>query len=248
MKNTFSQVLPSALSDRIARMIQDAILGGALGPGEVLNSDALARQFNVSHIPVREALQKLEATGIIVRTANRSARVLELTDDDITHIFQIRQVLEGLAISLAVPQMDDSTIHRLESLVRRMRTLAKSNDFAKLSAAEKEFHQIIWGRSGNPFLARLLGNLLLPYWGFLATYGYHVHQSDSNYVNRVHQGILDALASRDSKHAQRVMTDHLKRSRSMLPKLESPKSFEKKPRRKGTSKLQPASRHESGAE
>jgi DNA-binding GntR family transcriptional regulator len=233
MKITFPQVQSAALSDRIAQMIQDAILAGTLGPGDVLNSDALARQFNVSHIPVREALQKLEAGGIIVRSANKSARVLELTDQDITHIFQVRQELEGLAISLAAPRLDDATLRRLQALVRKMKALSKSSDFAKLFAADKEFHQIIWDQSGTPFLARLLGNLLLPYWGFLATYGYRVHQDDSDYVSRVHQGILDALASRDSHHAQQVMTDHLQRSRKVLPKLESAKSAQKIPRRRG---------------
>lgn len=226
MKELFTQIEPATLSDRIARLIEDAIVDGTLGPGGILNSDALARQFNVSHIPVREALQKLTAIGLVVQEANKSARIAQLSNGDITHIFQVRQALEGLAASLAATQMDSRSQKRLQLLVRRMRACAKSRDFAKLFAADKEFHHTIWRLSGNNLLVKILSTLLLPYFGYLATRGYHVHQSDPNYVPRVHQEILDALATRDSGHAQRVLISVLERSRKLMPAPGSSSSIE----------------------
>ncbi len=226
MKPVFPPLEAATLSDRIARSIEDAILGGALDSDTKLNSDALARQFNVSHIPVREALQKLEAVGLVVQEANRSARIVQLANVDIAHIFQVRQALEGLAVSLATPHMTSRAKQRFQLLVKKMRACAKSRDYPKLFAAEKEFHHTIWTLSGNQFLVKILSNLLLPYFGFLASRGYQVHQDDPRDVARVHQEILDAMSTGDGAHAQRVIVSILERSRSLMPVPGSPEVAE----------------------
>ena len=217
MKNPFPRLKTITLSDRIARSIEDAILSGTLRSGSALNCDGLARQFSVSRIPVREALQKLEALGLVVQTANKSARIFELSATDITNIFQVRQTLEGLAISLAAHHLESGEKQRLQSLVKRMRALVRSRDYPKLFAADKEFHRTIWNLSGNQFLVRILSRLLLPYFGFIASRGYHIHQDDPEYVPRVHQEILDALSTRDGDHAQSVIVKILERSRQLMP-------------------------------
>lgn len=189
---------------------------GAIRPGARINTDALARQFKVSHIPIREALKRLETVGLITREPNKSAHVLELSREDIEHIFQVRTALEGLAISLAAPRLDALNRRRLQSLVQTMRENTKSKDFAKLFAADKEFHETIWALSGNPFLVKSLSTLLLPYFGFLATRGYYLHSGDLDYVPRVHQEILDSMIGRDGARARQVMTDVHNRFKRLL--------------------------------
>lgn len=207
MKMNFSQIEPLSLSDRIARQIEDAIMSGGIGLGDRINIDELARQFKVSHIPIREALKKLEAIGLIVLEANKSAHVLDLSEGDVRHIFEVRKTLEGLAVALAARRIDASGKRDLRAMVQKMRQTAKSKDFVSMFAADKKFHQIIWDLSGNPFLVKALSQLLMPYFGFLATRGYYAHLNNLTYVPRVHQEILDALSSADVERAQRVLLD-----------------------------------------
>jgi DNA-binding GntR family transcriptional regulator len=219
MKKSFSQIEPLPLSDRIARQIEDAIMSGRIGLGDRINTDELARQFKVSHIPIREALKRLEAVGLIVPEANKSARVLDLSEDDVRHIFEVRKTLEGLAVALAATRIDANGKKNLQAMVQKMRQTAKSRDFVSMFAADKKFHQMIWDLSGNPFLAKTLNHLLMPYFGFLATRGYYAHLDDLTYVPRVHQEILDAVTSADVERAQRVLVDvHTRSMQLMLPK------------------------------
>jgi DNA-binding GntR family transcriptional regulator len=216
MKKSFSQIEPLPLSDRIARQIEDAIMSGRIGLGDRINTDELARQFKVSHIPIREALKRLEAVGLIVPEANKSARVLDLSQDDVRHIFEVRKSLEGLAVALAATRMDANGKKDLQAMVQKMRQTAKSKDFVNMFAADKKFHQTIWNLSGNPFLVKMLNQLLMPYFGFLATRGYYAHLDNLSYVPRVHQEILDALLSADVERAQRVLVDVHTRSLQLM--------------------------------
>lgn len=218
MKTTFSQLEPAPLSNRIAHLIEEAIMNGTMKQGERINTDALARQFKVSHIPIREALKKLEAVGLIVREVNKSARVLELSRDDVKHIFEVRKVLEGLAVSLAADHLDSRSKDLLQSLVDRMWKTAKSKDFVRMFAADKEFHQIIWDLSGNPFLVKSLSTLLSPYFGFLATRGYFSYKHELSYVPTVHQEVLDAIAKGDGDEARQVLIDVHNRSMHLMLK------------------------------
>jgi DNA-binding GntR family transcriptional regulator len=172
----------------------------------------------VSHIPIGEALKKLEAVGLVVPEANKSARVLDLSDEDVRHIFEVRKNLEGLAVALAATRMDATQKKSLQAMVQQMRRTAKSKDFVSMFAADKKFHQSIWEISGNPFLVKALTQLLMPYFGFLATRGYYAHLDNLTYVPRVHQEILDALSSADVHRAQRVLVDvHNRSMQLMLP-------------------------------
>lgn len=226
MPRSFSQIEMLPLSDRIARRIEEAIMMGRIHQGDRINTDELARQFKVSHIPIREAIKKLEAVGLIVSEANRSARVLELTEDDVRHIFEVRKTLEGLAVARAAHRMDTDSKKNLEAVVQKMRQAAKAKDLASLFSADKKFHETIWDLSGNPFLIKTLSQLLMPYFGFLATRGYYAHLDNLSYVPRVHQEILDALSSSNPERAQRVLVDvHDRSMRLMMPASVQPASL-----------------------
>jgi len=117
MKPIFHRLESATLSGRPFRRVQEAIMNGTLAPGERIHADALARQFRVSHIPVREALTHLEAAGLIIQEPHKGARKIELTQDDIPHIFEIRKMLEGLAGRLGATNMDEPQESPAEVLV-----------------------------------------------------------------------------------------------------------------------------------
>ena len=207
METTFSRLEPASLSDRIAFLIEEAIMHGSIKPGERLTTDRLARQFKVSHIPVREALKRLEVVGLIVNEPNKGARVIELSEKDVSQIFQVRTALEGLAVTLAAARIEKAGKGQLQSLVDEMNKASKARNFIALFKADMQFHQTIWELTGNRFLVKALTNTLIPYFGYLATKGYFQHRSQISYVPRVHQEVLDAIASRDGELAQKVIVE-----------------------------------------
>jgi DNA-binding GntR family transcriptional regulator len=191
---------------------------GTLTPGERIHADALARQFRVSHIPVREALTHLEAVGLIVQEPHKGARVIELSQDDIRHIFEIRKILEGLAVRLAAANIDEQGKKRLQSLVDKIGQAAKAKDFLRMDTADQEFHHTIWRISGNPYLYKILLNLLSPNFGFLASKGYYFRRKQLNSVPEVHQSILDAIARGDGLKAQKTIVRIHNRTVNLLLK------------------------------
>ena len=218
MKSIFPRPESATLSDRIFRHVQEAIMTGTLAPGERIHADALARQFKVSHIPVREALTHLEAVGLIVQEPHKGARVIELSQDDIRHIFEIRKILEGLAARLAAANIDEQSKKRLQSLVDEIDQAAKAKDFLKMDTADQEFHHTIWRISGNPYLYKILLNLLSPYFGFLASKGYYFRRKQLSSVSEVHQSILDAVARGDGLEAQETIIRVHNRTANLLLK------------------------------
>jgi len=218
MKSIFHRLESATLSDRIFRHVQEAIMTGAIAPGERIHADALARQFRVSHIPVREALTHLEAVGLIVQEPHKGARVIELSQDDIRHIFEIRKILEGLAARLAAANIDEQSKKRLQSLVDEIDQAAKAKDFLKMDTADQEFHHTIWRISGNPYLYKILLNLLSPYFGFLASKGYYFRRKQLSSVSEVHQSILDAVARGDGLEAQETIIRVHNRTANLLLK------------------------------
>ena len=218
MKPIFHGLESATLSDRIFRHVQEAIMNGTLAPGERIHADALARQFKVSHIPVREALTHLEAVGLIVQEPHKGARVIEVSPDDIRHIFEIRKILEGLAVRLAAANIDEQGKKRLQALVDEIGQAAKAKDFLKMDTADQEFHRTIWRTSGNPYLYKILLNLLSPYFGFLASKGYYFRRKQLNSVSEVHQSILDAIARGDGLEAQETIIRIHNRTANLLLK------------------------------
>ena len=218
MKTIFPRLESATLSDRIFRHVQEAIMTGTLAPGERINADALARQFKVSHIPVREALTHLEAVGLIVRESHKGARVIELSQDDIRHIFEIRKILEGLAVRLAAANVDEQGKKRLQALVGEIEQATKAKDFLRMHAADQEFHRTIWKISGNPYLHKILLNLLSPYFGFLASKGYYFRRKQLKYVPEVHRSILDAILRGDGLEAQETIVRVHNRTANLLLK------------------------------
>ena len=105
------------LGDLVAAEVRQAILSGAIAPGERLKQEALADDLNVSRIPVREALRILEAEGLIESTPGRGSRVVTITKDDATDVLVVRGTLEGLAARLAAARVTTDDIRSLRNVI-----------------------------------------------------------------------------------------------------------------------------------
>src|SRR3954468_3579974 len=122
--------------ERVYREVRERILSGAYGPGFRVVIDALAEEFEVSALPVREAIRRLEAEGLVVYRPNAGAQVAPAEPGVFDEEMTVLAVLEGYATALAAPEMDEQAIARLtainESMVAAMEKL-DSLSFGRLN-------------------------------------------------------------------------------------------------------------------
>lgn len=136
----------------VYRQIRERILSGAFGPGFRIVIDALATEFAVSALPVREAVRRLEAEGLVVYRPNAGAQVAPadpgLFDEEMT----ILALLEGYATALAAPRLRDGDIDRLGAINRRMQVAMEGLDTLAFGRLNQEFHSVIYDHCPNTSL------------------------------------------------------------------------------------------------
>ena len=109
-------------ADDIALALEEAIVSGEIPPGSTLRQEHLSEQFQVSRTPVREALRRLAALGLVTFEPNRGVRVRMLSRDEIREAFMVRAELESLATEIATPKMTDDDLAELERAERRFQS------------------------------------------------------------------------------------------------------------------------------
>jgi DNA-binding GntR family transcriptional regulator len=150
----------------VTHFLRSAILSGRLGPGDRVAQEEIAKQLNVSGIPVREALRALQSEGLVEIRPHRGAVVVSLRPQDIMEVFDIRATLEARAVELAAPQLTDAALVRLRQIWEEMDRLLTAWNHERWLALNREFHSTICRASGRPRLCALIdaqANALLPY-------------------------------------------------------------------------------------
>lgn len=148
----------AALKSQLVEKIRDGIVTRKYKPGDRLNETSLAREFNVSRIPVREALMQLEEHGLVVNQPRRGMFVNSLDDVDTQQINGVRLVLEAEALKLCRAQITGEMVRSLGGLLVKMEEWGGGS---QLEAAELDlaFHRAIWHYSGNSYLEKTLNSL-----------------------------------------------------------------------------------------
>jgi len=186
--------------------IRDAILNGRYRPGERLVADELAKEIGVSRMPVREALHRLEATGLVTLTPHRGAVVNELSESEIIEIYHIRGVLDGLATRLAAPHLARADYDRLHVILDGMAAAVKAKDLDRVLRVNRDFHQFIWQAARAPRLHSLLENL------YVASQRFRnisvLLPGRLEQLTHEHRRIAQALARGDAARAERFAIQH----------------------------------------
>ena len=115
IENIDRLVGPRGTTEQVMGRIRDAIISGRISPGTWLREAKLATRLGVSRIPVREALARLEAEGLVKRVPYRGTRVVRLTVDQVIESFMLRSLLEGFATKLATPHLTPEEVTKLEA-------------------------------------------------------------------------------------------------------------------------------------
>ncbi|MFN0105887.1 MAG: GntR family transcriptional regulator [Bryobacteraceae bacterium] len=144
------------MAESIANTIEGDIISGKRAPGERLVEREIAAQFQVSSIPVREALQILETRGLVIKRINRGCSVIELSSEEMAQMSELRDWLEPKVVEWAACRRTEAGIAELSVRLQRLRLAAESGDYARFFADDLEFHRCIWDLAGNPPAARAL--------------------------------------------------------------------------------------------
>jgi len=198
------------LRDTVRERIRRGIADGRWTPGARLVERDLADEFDVSRVPVREALQMLEREGFVELLPRRGAVVRSLTPDVVSDLFDIRQALEVLAARRAAERIDAAGLERLAAVLEEGRRALAADDTAWSGSANTAFHETVLDLAGNESLRDLLeplsGRLT---WLFRQTRDYPRVQSE-------HEQLFAALIARDAELAGAVALAHVRASRHML--------------------------------
>lgn len=191
----------------LAESLRDEIISGNIPPGQPLRLEDLAAQFDVSTMPVREALRELEAEGLVKIFPHRGAVVTELTADELEDIYDIRATLEAMGARLAVPRLTEETLGRLHTLVDQMDS--HLGEVAALVKLNNEFHLALYAASGRDHLCDLIKTLRLRTQHYL-----HAFISDLGGMPQAqseHRAIVEFCKRGDGQGAARIMHEHVAR-------------------------------------
>lgn len=195
----------------VADVLRDAIVTGMLQAGEVLNQVELARQFGVSRVPVREALRRLEAEGLVVSPPHRRTVVAALTPTLLDEIFDVRIALETMALAAAVPRMTPAELSALEALVAAM---DRESDHRRWMRLNDQFHDALYRPSGKEFVCRLIGQLRRQVARHFWAGGRSVRRNRE--ANAEHRRLVAAARAGDVTRAQDELRQHLQTTRALL--------------------------------
>jgi GntR family transcriptional regulator, rspAB operon transcriptional repressor len=201
------------LADSVYELLRERILSGGFLPGEKLNVDLLAHQLGTSHTPIKVALAKLAAEGIVQIQPRRGTYVTRVAEREISEVLAIRRAMELLAAETIVDHITDQDFTELEKIVRQIEQAADVDTHAKKNA---ELHRRMVELSGNQTLADLYNQLHAHIHIALIHARSTTWRSRSSPERIEHRAILDALKQRDSVALQTAFRQHLSRSRDSL--------------------------------
>jgi DNA-binding GntR family transcriptional regulator len=142
-------------AEELRLQLADEIVRGVQRPGAPLDETDIARRFNVSRTPVREALRQLAASGLVEARAHRGAVVARPTIERLTGMFEAMAELEALCAGLAAERMAPMERHRLEAVHEELRVLSHAGNPDRFHEVNERFHNTIYAGSRNAYIAEM---------------------------------------------------------------------------------------------
>ncbi len=196
------------LWQRVYDHLREEILAGRLQPGAELAEVALSEQLGVSRGPIRDAIGRLAAEGLVTVRPRRGAVVRLLSKDEFLELYQVREALEIMAVRLAVPRLGADDFAALQGLIDTMGKHAERGEVAEFFEANVAFHAHLLEASGNRKLQELYGQLL----GQMGRYRMRSLTLRGNLQRSVaeHAAILRAAKRGDTERAAHLMSEHIR--------------------------------------
>jgi GntR family transcriptional regulator, rspAB operon transcriptional repressor len=196
------------VTDWVYEELKSAIVDLRLAPGEPLREATLAERLGVSKTPIREALTRLEQEGLVETTSFKGAVVTGYSRQDLIEIYELRELLENVAVRTAAQVMSIQDRARLDRIARESRRLQKGKDTGELAALISEFDVVLFDQITNHRIQALIENLR----AHLSRIG----QLTAGIPGRIdasveeHEKIVVAIVARDPDMAEQFMREHIR--------------------------------------
>jgi DNA-binding GntR family transcriptional regulator len=152
-------IVYKTITEQVYEQIRDAIRSGILTPGTRIDQAAIARNMGASLVPVREALARLQADGVVEIIPHRGAFVVGLERDELIDISITRELLEQEAARVAATKLSEVDLDQLAALLNQMDQATQQSDYDRLFALNREFHFIIYNASKRNYMVQMIAQL-----------------------------------------------------------------------------------------
>lgn len=195
------------LREQVFEYLREEILSSRLAPGTELSEVALAQSLGTSRGPLREALGRLAAEGLVRIVPRHGAVVTKLTRREFMDAYEVREALETLAVRRAVPRLDDEGRAALHAMCEEMEELAADGDQQGFFAVNRRFHDVFVAASGNQRLAQMHAQLM-DQMGRLLDKSQELRGGMRRSVQE-HRELLAAVDAGDVDRAVQLMAEHI---------------------------------------
>lgn len=191
------------LREKILETIRDAIITGALKPGEKVAEPELAERFGISRTPIREAFRQLESEGYLTVIPRKGAVVTSFSPRDVEEFYAIKSILEGYAARRACEKLSQKDIDRLRHINERLRQMADHGDVKQFFRVHDDFHEIFLKASDNEKLYEMVKSLVSKFQRL--RYASLSLPGRMQISVREHDKIIDAFTKRDPDMAESIV-------------------------------------------
>jgi len=197
-----------SLTSAVADKLRDQIIRGEIPEGAQLRQDAIATQYHVSRIPVREALRQLDAEGLIAIVPNRGAVVPALSPDDVEELFLIRALLEPEVLKLSIPRLTEDHFSEAAAVLRKyVSELRREDHVSTWGRLNWQFHSILYSRANQPRFMAIIRNVNNSGERYTRLQLYLTHGVKR--ANEEHHQILDLCRQRNVTAACSLLRRHI---------------------------------------
>jgi DNA-binding GntR family transcriptional regulator len=204
--------IPSNLTTLAYTSIKEHILDGRLDESSRLTEDFLSAQLGISKSPVREALNRLEAEGLIRIESRKGAYLRRLSKVEIEELYDVREALEAHVVRTAV--ITPKLLADLRESLHRQKVMLKAHDKSHYISEDVRFHGLLTSATGNSHLKSILENIQNQIWlSRRSTY-----DLSSSTAPQYHETVVKALENHDLDTAERAMREHIRNVRDRLLK------------------------------
>ncbi len=191
---------------RVREKLREDILAGVFEPGVRIKIADLSKRYNVSQMPIREALQQLQGEGLLIIQPNKGASVRSVDEHFINNIYDIRGALEAMLVRRAVAAITDAELKKIEAIQAEYEAAQQHHDVKKLLDCNQRFHHAINVLAGNPEALEMLERS----WG-LIDFLRHRYDFGAQRLQAIitdHRQLLKALKRRDAEAAEACIRKH----------------------------------------
>ncbi len=207
-------IVRQSLPEVIASDLRERILSGDLAEGETIRQEALAEDYDVSRMPVREALKQLDSEGLVQLTNNRGATVTQHSLAEIAEIFDLRILLEVDLFRRAIPAMTADHLSHCQDILTRMEVSYDADDVGQWGELNHKFHSALYAAAERSLTNELLNRVSLQSDRYVRIHLGVMHQRDA--ARQEHRDLLKLAQAGQVDAACALLAAHIGRTKQEL--------------------------------